>query len=404
MTFRILAASSPGEVRVAAERDGTLVDYALWRPGAPDGVGDLYRGRVIARVPAMAGAFVALGGAEGFLPDSENPRHLTDGAPLGVRITRAAQGGKGPRLTAALTAEEQHLADSGAPGLVRRGPGAVERLAAQYSEAPVLVDDPALLARLRPVLGGRLTRAAPVFDDALEAAVAALAEPEVVLPNGVRVSIHPTPALVAIDMDAACAVAERGGKAERHFALNRGALPGLAAQIRLRNLSGAILIDFAGLSGRRRSSLGSALAEALSTDPLRPRLLGFTALGLAEIVRPRICPPLHELLRGPHAAGLAALRAVMRQASADPGRIPAVRAAPGVVRALRDDPVALPELAHRLGRPVALRSDPALAAEAWELDDPSAVAGAAGQPELSKRNRNSADEPCRPLRPNPSAP
>jgi len=45
--------------------------YAIWRPGAPDGVGDIHRGRVIARVPAMAGAFVALDGAEGFLPDSD---------------------------------------------------------------------------------------------------------------------------------------------------------------------------------------------------------------------------------------------------------------------------------------------------------------------------------------------
>ena len=42
-----------------------LLDYAIWRPGAPDGVGDVHRGRVIARVPAMAGAFVALGGTEG---------------------------------------------------------------------------------------------------------------------------------------------------------------------------------------------------------------------------------------------------------------------------------------------------------------------------------------------------
>ena len=59
MTLRILAACSPGEVRVAVLRDADLLDYAIWRPGAPDGVGDLHRGRVIARVPAMAGAFVA---------------------------------------------------------------------------------------------------------------------------------------------------------------------------------------------------------------------------------------------------------------------------------------------------------------------------------------------------------
>ncbi len=66
----LVAACSPGEIRVAAVQDGVLVDYAIWRPGRPDGVGDVHRGRVTAVVPGMAGAFVALAGADGFLPDS----------------------------------------------------------------------------------------------------------------------------------------------------------------------------------------------------------------------------------------------------------------------------------------------------------------------------------------------
>ena len=100
VTTRILAAASPGEVRVAVVRDDELLDYAIWRPGAPDGVGDLYRGRVTARAPALGGAFVALGGADGFLPDTEGGKAATEGTVLGVRVTRAAQGGKGPRLSA----------------------------------------------------------------------------------------------------------------------------------------------------------------------------------------------------------------------------------------------------------------------------------------------------------------
>ena len=91
--MRIVVSSSPGEVRVAAWDGGALRDYAIWRPGAPDGVGDLYRGRIIARVPAMAGAFVTLGAQDGFLPNTEGA--AGEGTILGVRITRAAQGGKG---------------------------------------------------------------------------------------------------------------------------------------------------------------------------------------------------------------------------------------------------------------------------------------------------------------------
>ena len=91
-------------------------------------------------------------------------------------------------------------------------------------------------------------------------------------------------------------------------------------------------------------------------------MLGFTALGLAEIVRPRVHPPLHELLAGPLASGLAALRRLAREAAARPASAPALRAAPAVVAALHEDGAALADLARRTGRPLILCSDPALAA------------------------------------------
>lgn len=74
MTVTIQASTSPGEIRVAAVRDGALLDYSLWHPGAPDGVGDLYRGRVVAVVPGMAGAFVALTNPRAFSPTAKAPR------------------------------------------------------------------------------------------------------------------------------------------------------------------------------------------------------------------------------------------------------------------------------------------------------------------------------------------
>ena len=360
---RILAACSPGEVRVAAVRDGALLDYAIWRPGRPDGVGDVFRGRVLARVPAMAGVFVALPGAEGFLPDTEGAAGLTDGAAVGVRVTRAAQGGKGPRLTAQAVAPVL----PGPPALLARGPGAVERLAALHPGAPVTADDPALVAQLRPALGGRIT-AGPVLDDALLTAIAALHGPDVALPGGARASIHPTPALVAIDVDAGGATADRRPKPAAQMAANLAALPVLARHIRLRNLSGAILIDVAGMSLRRRPALAPAFEAALRDDPLRSRFLGFSALGLAEVMRPRVHPPLHELLAGPHAAGLAALRAVMEAAAAEPAASFALRCAPEVSAALEADPVALPDLARRTGRPLMLHPDPALPRAGWTVE------------------------------------
>jgi Ribonuclease G/E len=364
MTMRIVAACSPGEVRVAALDDARpeMLDYGIWRPGAPDGVGDVLQGRVIARVPAMAGTFVALDGSQGFLPDRAGGEGLSAGEVVSVRVTRAAQGGKGPRLAAA-------PADT--PPV--RGPGVLFELASQYPDVPVVIDDSAMAARLRPLLAHRLRLVPRAFDEELEEQVESLARPDVALERGARLSIHPTPALVAIDVDLGSALAGSplaGGhrKNATHLAENRAMLPALAQQIRLRNLSGAILVDLAGLPARRRAVLEPALRAALARDPLRPRLLGFTQLGLAEIVRPRVHPPLHELLAGPHAAGLVALRRIAAEAAVQPHSVPGLRAAPDVVAALQADPEALPDLARLTGRGLMMQSDPSLPASEWRVE------------------------------------
>jgi len=397
MSTRILASSSPGEVRIAVVRGHDLVDYALWRPGAPDGVGDLYRGRLTARMPALAGAFVALTGTDGFLPDSEGGKGATEGTLLGVRVTRAAQSGKGPRLSARLTPDEVALTSGGPVRLVRRGPGQLAELAGRYPDASIESDCPAPFflegldreadlgcgveiagwqrtphPSVPPVPSHKSRRrwllVPRAFDDTLEAEIESLAASDVVLPNGVRVCIHPTPALTAIDVDiAGAAVADRS-KTSHHLAVNRAVLPELGRQIRLRNLSGAILIDLAGLPPRRRIALGPAIAEALASDPLAPRFLGFTALGLAEIVRSRVHPPLHELLAGPHGAAVEALRRIAAEVAASPARMPTLRASPAVARALDEDTVARRDLARRTGRALILRVDPSLPATGWMLE------------------------------------
>ncbi len=352
MSVSIRVATSPGEVKVAVVDGRGLRDFCLWRPGSPDGVGDVHRGRVIASVPAMAGAFVALVDAEGFLPDSQGAKGLTAGTLLTVRITRAAHGNKGPRLTAAVEPAD------GPVGLVRRGADPVKRFAARYPTAPVVADDAGIAAGLGA------TVVPVVFNEEVAEAIDALAGPVVDLAGGATLSFWPTPALVAIDVDAGGMLAGH----VRHEAVNRAVLPALADQIKLRNLSGGIVVDLAGLSPRRRAALGSDFVTALANDPLRPKFLGFTALGLAELVRPRVHPPLHELLVGPLAAGLAALRAVMATFDGDPRGLPAVRAHPAIVSALQADSVALPDLARRVGRGVTLRSDPSLPATAWVVE------------------------------------
>ncbi len=318
---------SPGELRVAAWDGARLADVAISHDSAADGVGDLHRGRIIARARAMAGAFVALDGMEGFLPDSEGA--VGEGSILGLRITRAAQGGKGPRLSARLSPEEQALIGTGSPTLIRRGPDALGRLMALYPNAPVMRH---------------------AFPPELEDAWEDLASGFAALPGGARMSVHVTPALVAIDVDLGSASASRQAKIQAQTDSNRALIPELAHQLRLRNLSGAILVDLGGMPIKKRASLAPDFVRALSADPLNPRFLGFTGLGLAEILRPRLHKPLHELLSGPHALGLAALRRLCLQADAAPHEALRLRASPDVAQVLRADQAAQEAVFGRTGR------------------------------------------------------
>jgi Ribonuclease G/E len=276
--------------RIALLNGDSLTEYALWNLDSPDGVGDIYTARITARAPAMAGSFLLLGAETGFLPDSAGAATLPEGGYLTVRITRAAQSGKGPRLAAAAEPPGPK------PGLIRRGPGPLLDLATRFNTAPIFIDDYALMATLRPDLGDRLTYKSNIFDAILEDEIAGLADSTAALPQGAAMHISATPALTAIDIDAGAATSENAAKPQSQLALNIAIIPELTRQIVLRNLSGAILIDFAGMKSAARAKLAPALAAALAQDPLKPHLLGFSNLGFAEISRPRIRPPLHEML------------------------------------------------------------------------------------------------------------
>ncbi|WP_149541221.1 ribonuclease E/G [Siccirubricoccus phaeus] len=370
--LRILAGVSPGEVRVALLAGDELREAWVERPARPDGVGDLHRARVSALAPGMAGAFLALEGSEtGFLPEGEMPGKrggLSEGQGVLVRVSRAAQGGKGPRLTGRLAAAELALAPAeGPPKLLARGPDAALRLARALPAAPVVTDGAALAARLRAALGeARVTLSPhPVFDAALEAELAALAEPEVPLPGGGRLLIHPTPALTAIDVDAGPVA---GQDRAAQLRLNQAAVAEAARQIRLRRLAGGILLDLAGLSLKQRAAFAEPLGKALAPDGLA-QLLGLGPLGLFEIRRQRVHPPLHEVLAGPLTPGLAALRQAVREAAAQPGRRLALRAGPALLAALQALPGALDEAAAAMAWPLALRPDPTLPLAGWVLEE-----------------------------------
>lgn len=204
---------------------------------------------------------------------------------------------------------------------------------------------------------------APIFEDSgLAEALEEALGPDVALPGGGRVTIEETQALTAIDVDMAGAEQGESLKPEALHRLNRRAAEVIARQIRLRRLSGLIVIDFAGLLPRGRSkSLIDILRSRLKDAPEPADVLGLSAAGLVEITRQRIGPSLAEeclgpqILRGPAPDTLAAeaLRRALRLTGA--GK-PVLDLPEAAARAL-DGPLkpARLETERRLGQELLLR-------------------------------------------------
>jgi ribonuclease E/ribonuclease G len=110
----------------------------------------------------------------------------------------------------------------------------------------------------------------------------------IVLESGVEVLFEPGETLCAIDIDSASAGGRQGRAPRRPVDVNLEAVPAVAQQLRLRNLAGAVVIDFVTMrSTYDRDKVQAALAEALADDPVPTQIYGFTRLGLFELTRAR---------------------------------------------------------------------------------------------------------------------
>jgi Ribonuclease G/E len=399
MTRRLVISALPGETRAAWLEDGRLVELVVRRADRPSHLGDLYHGRVAKVDKALDAAFVELGLARpGLLPLSEAPgRRLSEGDAVIVRVLREAAGGKGVRLSARIKDPppnlEQKARDARPPALLVRGDDPLERvLAARTAPDEIVVDDPDTHAEIKARLAGqgglpagclRLDLdPAPLFErEGLEGEIEALLEPRVELPSGGHLLIEPVRTLTAVDVNSGRHDG-RGTAPDQALAVNLEAAAEIPRQLRLRALSGLIVVDFLALpEGRPRRQVVAALRAGLKNDPEPVRVQAMAPSGLVELTRRRGRPALHELLTGPCGIGgggrvkdpaalaFEALRAVRREAAARPGAAVTLRAAPAVIAALENGPAAAARraLEKRLGRPLALTAEAAPPGEGAEI-------------------------------------
>ena len=129
----------------------------------------------------------------------------------------------------------------------------------------------------------------PAFDiDDVEGQIDTALAPRIVLESGVEVLFEPGETLIAVDVDSGGAGGRQGRAPRRPVEVNLEAAPAIAQQLRLRNLAGAVVIDFVTMrSTYDRDKVQAALAEALAEDPVPTQLYGFTRLGHFELTRAR---------------------------------------------------------------------------------------------------------------------
>ena len=120
--------------------------------------------------------------------------------------------------------------------------------------------------------------------EALKSAVAPL-------PSGAWMSIEPTRALVAVDVNTAGDMAPNAA-----LSANIAALRELPRQLRLRGLGGQVVVDLAPLVKRDRAVIEQTAKAAFRADRIETTIAGWTPLGHLELIRKRERRPITEML------------------------------------------------------------------------------------------------------------
>jgi ribonuclease E len=122
----------------------------------------------------------------------------------------------------------------------------------------------------------------------IEEQISALYQPVAHLPSGGYIVINPTEALIAIDVNSGKATTERNIE-ETATKTNIEAAIEIARQLRLRDMSGLIVIDFIDMvDSNNRRAVERALRDSFQTDRAKVQLGNISAFGLLELSRQRL--------------------------------------------------------------------------------------------------------------------
>jgi Ribonuclease G/E len=331
---------SPGETRGVVTLNGRPERLLIERPGdtAP-ALEERWAARVIQVDKTQGLAFLDLAGHPGVLRLKADQPSPAAGELFEVEVQAEGRRGK---------------------GAVARALGTAEGEARRLKPAPDLPTRLQAFARARPIEG---VEARDVADEA-EAEALLIEHP---LPGGGTLSIEPTRALVAIDVDLGGrpGLAQETKKAAR--AVNIAAIAESARLLRLKDLGGLVVIDLVG-RGHDGQALANVARNAFAADQPGVVIGPITKFGALELAVPQRGRPLAERLLEPNgmatvmSVAVRLLRALEREGRADGGARLEARCAPEVAAAAE---AASGRLAERLGRRFRIIGDEGLGRESY---------------------------------------
>ncbi|PWR24418.1 ribonuclease E/G [Zavarzinia aquatilis] len=297
MSRRLLVEAGAVETRLALTENGAAAEFHVRPAGERGLLGEIRLGRITDSAPEMGAFFVDIGHATPAFLKKKDAGEAREGALVVAEVIREPLSGKSARISArspAALAAAPLAAGRTAPALLRPAPPFAALLARARGVSALLVAGGEAAAALRAHLPGLAVEVAVGGADlfAREGLADDFAEslrPALPLGPTGRLTLDETEALTAIDIDG-------GGLSPR--AANETAAPLAAREIRRRNLSGQIVIDFIGdapaiAAGR------AALARALAPDPLKPDLAKGDLGGLVLVTRRREGESLQRSLTVP---------------------------------------------------------------------------------------------------------
>ena len=124
-----------------------------------------------------------------------------------------------------------------------------------------------------------------------------LTKSRVWLPSGGYLCIEPTEAMTVVDINTGKAIYKAEDSEQLFYEINKEAAFEIARQLRLRNLSGMVIVDFINMKDKaHEQELLSFTKECFKQDYSKVTVYDFTRLGLLEMTRNKKSRALHEII------------------------------------------------------------------------------------------------------------